>query len=459
MSNAKFTNFEDLLNFFSKKKKECPKGVNLKLQKNKYLLLQFTFPDTQKRSTKSCNTDFTEEGIILAVAKSKKVREALDTIPTASEFWAWYDKEILGVNPIKNDLRTYREIFQEIEDEYFNGVHKNTKRKRSREIASDRVSFYNYKGVIFERFPVRESYPNWTEIKEVLYSWTQGTKSFKDAYHVLRDVARRSANHKALLERFDTIDPTQTIFSQKQSCSWDEFYNWYLSCYSEIPQLNEVEADDCEGWLWVAAMCVVYGLRPSEIAAAQNLTKPWNKDGVTIPALTAPDNKDLLLVIGEWTYFGASTKTGERITKPMVTDKSLWVKLGLNKPKLPIYAPLPSSNQTTVSKGFSNAFRERLEQWKCPVTQAYAFRHLSNQLGEKYGIPQEIRARILGHSVAVNDRVYKKRKNLKTEIDLLLNHSRQPLDYESAIVQLKALGIDTEDNSVKLTLRVIYQQQ
>ena len=62
MSNGKYTNFEDLLNFFNKKKKECPKGVNLKLQNKKYLLLQFVFLDTGKRTPKNCNVQFTDEG-------------------------------------------------------------------------------------------------------------------------------------------------------------------------------------------------------------------------------------------------------------------------------------------------------------------------------------------------------------------------------------------------------------
>ncbi len=69
-------------------------------------------------------------------------------------------------------------------------------------------------------------------------------------------------------------------------------------------------------------------------------------------------------------------------------------------------------------------------------------------MGEKYGIA--------GHSVAVNDRVYKSGRNLKTEIDLLLNHSKQPLDYEVAIERIKTEGIDAENEYVKTVLKIIY---
>ena len=49
------------------KKRECPKGVSLKLQNYKYLLLQFNHPDTGKRNPKPCNVQFTEAGIIQAI--------------------------------------------------------------------------------------------------------------------------------------------------------------------------------------------------------------------------------------------------------------------------------------------------------------------------------------------------------------------------------------------------------
>ena len=112
--------------FFTKKRKECPKGVALKLQDKKYLLWQFVFPDSGKRSSKNCGVDFTEEGIILAVAKAKKVKEALGTFNKASDFWTWYESEILEISKIENDLKSYPQIFLEIENEYFNGYHKNT---------------------------------------------------------------------------------------------------------------------------------------------------------------------------------------------------------------------------------------------------------------------------------------------------------------------------------------------
>jgi hypothetical protein len=211
-------------------------------------------------------------------------------------------------------------------------------------------------------------------------------------------------------------------------------------------------------------MCVVYGLRPSEIAAALNLTEAYTKDGVAIPAIGNPDNKELLLVLGDMTYFGTTIKTGGRVCKPMCLDKKLLERLNIQQPKLPEYKP-KTDNPKTLVGGFAALFSKNLKRWECPVSEAYAFRHLANQLGEKSGIPQEIRARSLGHSVSVNDSVYKKRDNLQTSIDLLTNHTYQAIPLESAINIASTLIKDSEltllelcrlaDKIVKL-LSVIY---
>ena len=451
-----YSNFSDLLDFFRRKRKECPKGVTLKLKANKYLVVQFVSPSTNKLVERKVGAiRFDEENIILAIGKARKIRDALDNLDKASDFWQWYDEEILEINRIKSDLKTYREIFSEVEEEYFNGHHKNTKRKRSRESISDQNSFNRTKGVYIKKFKSLDKYPDWSEIRGVLYSWPQGTKSFKDAYYFLKDIARRSGK-KDVLEAFSDINPAQTIFSDRQSCSWDDFKLWFLNTKKEIDSISVIEYKvNYRSWLWVSAMCTVYGLRPSEIAAAQNLTTDWKSGHVTIPAINSPNNENLLLVIGEFTYFGTSTKTGSRICKPMITDKILWDDLNLRTVLLPEYH-CSSSKPEVIARGFSDRLIVFLKKFNAPVTQAYALRHLANQLGEKYGIPQEIRARTLGHSVAVNEKVYKSRTNLGTEIDLLLNHNKQAVDYDLAIEKIKNSGIEI-DSTIEKVLKIIYE--
>ena len=334
MSKKVHTNFEDLLAFFHRKKKGCPKGVSLKLQNHKYLMFQFVLPGTDKRSTRGSGEPFTEEGIIMAVNKAYKIKEALLTSTEVNDFWEWYDSEILKKNKINNTLKTYREIFCEIENEYFSGHHKNTGERRSRDKASFRLSYQQCKGKFFNKIKNWDKCPDWESIQEALYIWEQGSKTFKDAYYAFQDVATR-AGDKQVLKKMSEINPKQTIKEERQSCSWDDFYTWHQKCLSEANQLPKCEADDRRSWLWVVAMCVVYGLRPSEAAAIKNLKESWVKDDVIIPPIRDPENENLLLVIGDYTYFGASTKTGQRITRPMVTDDRLWNDLRLRDAMLP----------------------------------------------------------------------------------------------------------------------------
>ncbi|MFO7144815.1 site-specific recombinase [Arthrospira sp. PCC 8006] len=197
-------------------------------------------------------------------------------------------------------------------------------------------------------------------------------------------------------------------------------------------------------------MCTLYGLRPSEVAAGQNLTKPVKIDGITFPAISDPTNIELVLVIGEFTYFGGSTKTGWRLAIPMSKDKTLINRLGIHN----VYLPVTKSKDPSK---FNDNHRAWLSQHNWGFTQAYAFRHLGNQLGEMNGIPQEIRARSFGHSVSVNDGKYKKRRNLATELGILTQHQRQPLPLEMAKQTLLNHGINPESPEMKAGLRLIYQ--
>ncbi|MEA5578792.1 hypothetical protein [Anabaena sp. UHCC 0451] len=427
--NGNYGNYDDLLKTLQNVSKELPKGISFKKQ-GTHLYLQFIHPGVNKRLPKPCGVQLTFDGIYEAKRKAFKIKHALDTIQSATEFWDWYNKEILDKNEIKNDITTYKEIFEKLSSKYWNNRNKNTGRKRSRDIPNDVNSFNRHYTIVFNKFPSWDKQPKWEDIKQVLFSFEQGTNSFKDAYTILKQVCNLCPNNETLLEQLADIDATQHEFRDKQSISLDQFLEWHDRALSECTDTRYLSIR--RSWLWVASMCVVYGLRPSEIAAVLNLYQSYKKDNVVILALNDPDNKDLLLVLDEKTYFGTTIKTGSRICRPMTTDKTLIDRLNIQSPHLPVYTPR-SDNPKTITEGFAALFGKNLKRWNCPVSQAYAFRHLANQLGEKSGIPQEIRARSLGHSVAVNDSTYKKRSNLQTSVDLLTNHTYETLPLESAV--------------------------
>jgi hypothetical protein len=167
----------------------------------------------------------------------------------------------------------------------------------------------------------------------------------------------------------------------------------------------------------------------------------------------------MLLVLGDFPYFGTSIKTGNRIICPVPFTPKMIEELGIRNVRLPIFTPGKKTTITAQStiQSFNCQHRERLISMNCPVTQVYAFRHLYNQMGEMYGVPQEIRARSMGHSTATNDSVYKKRSNLRTSIDILTKHNKQPLTYEVAVEELKRLQFDVNSPELAAILRVIYR--
>ncbi|MBD2575118.1 hypothetical protein, partial [Arthrospira platensis] len=135
--SATYQGFQDILEFFNLSRKQCPKGVRIKRNRGTIQLDITTDPETGGRKQRGCNCQFTPEGIRKAVDKAWLVHKSLDgQFQSVSEWLDWYKATILDENktPLKNDLITYRQVFKEMEDDYFNGVHKNTKRKRSRDI-------------------------------------------------------------------------------------------------------------------------------------------------------------------------------------------------------------------------------------------------------------------------------------------------------------------------------------
>jgi hypothetical protein len=79
-----------------------------------------------------------------------------------------------------------------------------------------------------------------------------------------------------------------------------------------------------------------------------------------------------------------------------------------------------------MSNGFyGNMARKYLKRWKAPFTQTHADRHLGNLLGLQAGISVEVRAASMGHSVIMNETIYKKRQGIQTQIDVLTQSNKQ----------------------------------
>ena len=207
--------------------------------------------------------------------------------------------------------------------------------------------------------------------------------------------------------------------------------------------------------MWVFSMQLVYGFRVHEVFAIQNIDKPFKtKDGVIIPALNEPINKQMIAVVGDKTLLDTTTKTGYRLCIPMLppTHPDLMECLEIKSGNLPDVRT-SSNNPKTISGLYSDRAQTILRRWDKGFTQTHALRHLANLNGQMAGMSQETRAKSLGHSTQMNEGTYKKRANTQTTIDLLTQSTTEAIPLGSAIGVLKQLGSDVKN--VKL-LAAIY---
>jgi hypothetical protein len=134
-------------------------------------------------------------------------------------------------------------------------------------------------------------------------------------------------------------------------------------------------------------------------------------------------------------------------------------RLGIKIPLLPTNEP-GTGNTETIRKFFSVKARKLLTKWDAPFTQTHALRHLANFNGVQAGIPQEVRAQSMGHTVQMNEAVYKKRRSTQTTIDLLLNSNTQAIDFVTALGEAKKLVRENESDKeiISRLLSIIYQK-
>ncbi len=191
-------------------------------------------------------------------------------------------------------------------------------------------------------------------------------------------------------------------------------------------------------------MQIIYGLRISEVFAIKNLNKPaYDKKGKLIVHAynNIAKNPHRLIYLGKETNIGTTIKTGERLARPMIPPKysNLYFDWDLQNPKLPENKPKKESRLETITSFHRNLIRGYLVSSNAPFTQTHADRHLGNLLGVQAGIPVEIRAQSMGHSVTMNESTYKKRQGIQTQIDVLTQSNKQAIDFTSGLLEAKQI--------------------
>lgn len=124
-------------------------------------------------------------------------------------------------------------------------------------------------------------------------------------------------------------------------------------------------------WRWAWGMCAAYGLRPHELTELRWLPE------------------------GDWVEVGDATKTGARRVTPC---PSAWVE----RFELRTLAR-PRQQAGAVSKAFNDALdRDGIDIAPYSLRHAYALRMLRN------GVPADLAARLMGHSLSVHQTTYQR---------------------------------------------------
>ncbi|MEG4323366.1 MULTISPECIES: hypothetical protein [unclassified Microcoleus] len=366
--------YERVLDYLKDAQKECPRGVGLKKEsraKGSYVQLQFKLGD--KRVIKSCGCNLTMQGITDALNKAHLVATALESFSSQTEFLRWYDDAILEKNVVRNDLITFGEAIAKVEAGYWEGYTKK-RQKRERESMSAQNTWYQVYGKFYKLLP-QDATVNLTDVMVVINSKEKGSKSHESCLSVMKKLAETIGDSR-LHEELSKIDGKQTIFRDDlQSVSIEDFLQLRKDVLNIPANDKRYHLESRKAWLWVFSMQAVYGLRVHEVFAIQNIEQPFKtKDGVTIPALSDPKNKKMIAVVGDKTALDTTTKTGYRLTIPMLppTHPNLIEQLELKSGAPPRLKMVSTNPQTIVGKYIKSA-RNCLENWS-KFTQTHALR-------------------------------------------------------------------------------------
>ena len=450
--------YETLISDFKRYNKQTPKGVTL-VKEGQNIYLQFKTTN-KSRSKYKCACSFTLDGMVEALSKAHMVAEKLKKTSSEAEFWQWYDSTIKESVNLKNDQLTFAEAILVVEEDFWNRPSR-TKRKRDRKNPSDISTWNRVYGDFYRLLPLSREI-NLSEMKKVIDSKQRGTTQYAIATKAMKRMAR-VVRRQDILKELEAIDTTQTVFRKLQSIDLKEFLDWRdktLGITASLHRNSDIGAR--RAWLWVFSAQIVYALRINEVFAIQNLDKPFvTKDGVTIPALSDPNNTDNLIYIGEYTNLGTTVKTGDRIARPNIPPKypDLIELLEIKAPLVPTNKP-KSNKPSTIRCFHCTQARQRLVEWDAPFTQTHADRHLGNINGMQAGISLEVRAMSLGHTARMNDSGYKKRLSSQTRIDLLLHSNVQAIDFVTALNEAKRLVKDglIDKEGCALLMAKIYQK-
>ncbi|MDY7008892.1 MAG: hypothetical protein SWX82_34535 [Cyanobacteriota bacterium] len=470
MSNIKTTGLDKISQHWVNAKNfvaQLKPKVGLKLQKQKsgtYLLLQFTIPLKNSTSTRvnwTCNCDYTIEGINQIVEKAKLVSNKLSKSHSYVEFKEWYERNIKSELKIADDVITFGEAIKCVEDYFFSGYSQSYPRVNDKNHSKWNSWWSSYDSVYYQYFkhlPLKQTI-NFSDMFDVINSKCAGSSARNRCIQAMKKLCE-CAGIDSIKSELCKLDKRILSHRNPQTIGINDFVElhdavWEHGVNSSTYTKRHLETR--RRWLWTFSMQVVYGLRIHEVFAIANIDEPYTtKDNVVIPSLKDPNNTNMIIVVGNETCIGTTTKTGFRFAVPNIHPEypDIIDRLRIKEGKLPDNRPRPNSSPSTIKKFFPNKAHRVLRSWQDELgidpskqlTQTHALRHLSNYIAKISGKSDVQTSLSFGHSVRSNTTTYMKRRTSQTAIDLLVSKT-QPLSLQGAVALLKSISGNSNDIS------------
>jgi hypothetical protein len=393
-----------------------PAGINLSRRGNKTYIHFSSQTTTHSRLLPDNCSNISIERLAIWLKSNKDSVDFLKTVPIKIiEYCSLGYSDDLGTGIDKKQQITFEEAIERVRYIFWKYPNK-VGRIRVQGHPSDESSWYDSYFQFFKHLPLNRNV-NFTDILYVIDNkYKVGSKSRKSCLSAMKKLVK-VVGISEILNQLQTVDNRQTQFSQLQTVTLDSYINWYQNILNNPPNTNI----DFFGWLWVFSMQLIYGTRLHENFAIANMLDSFvTRDGIVIPALNDPSNRSFIIAIGDFTQAKTTTKTGFRLSRPMIPPSfpDLINFLRITDPKIPLINSTNTISLHQRRKLYSVRARKALIKLGAPFTQSHALRHLANLNGIAAGIPQEIRALSLGHSVAVNEYTYKKRQGSCTILDI-----------------------------------------
>ena len=441
---AKLIDFDRQKTLLKAAQKLAPLGVSISTANNK-LTLQFVIADDRKK--KSLPDTFNDSGILNALVKANLVFEALQTIDNTTEFWSWFDSEILEQKEVKDNLITVAAAIEIVKANFFASKDRCGRDRSDADLLMNSTAIYNSTyGSYYKKMP--ESLLNKQCKAKYLIpfldeQWGHLLLKKSSAFLNARGAIRKLLADSRLsneLQEFELHYGKITTVQQREDDIFD--LEQFILFRERALGLNGNKLTGYqkrflpERKSWFKAICfnLIYGFRCGEFNAIANLNKPYTYNGELFPALTDPDNDRMTVILkdrytitcDDRSKHSITIKTADRQSRPLLKPEHYYLikEFGIldDSVEFPEIICKPDSQPEGLKQAYSLRINLNLISWgkayDYNVSQTHSMRHYANYTGKLIGLTEDQRGLSLGQSVVTN-RIYNRHISAKAENDLL----------------------------------------